>query len=160
MRSDGNYLHNGVFRLKILLIKTLKKLSIKKVPGIVINSDDNLFSVSFWQIELRIWKHFTHVLPTRTFTTWIISKQECIPVGCVPSAAVAVCWGVSVRGWLSRDVSVRGMSILGGVCPGEGWCMVPGGVWQIPPPSHGQHSWHITFPQLRLRTVSIYSPLN
>ena len=22
-------------------------------------------------------------------------KQECIPVGCVPSAAVAVCWGVS-----------------------------------------------------------------
>ena len=27
-----------------------------------------------------------------------IVKQECIPVGCVPSAAVAVCWGVSVWG--------------------------------------------------------------
>ena len=28
-------------------------------------------------------------------------KQECIPVGCVPSAAVAVCWGVSApRGCL------------------------------------------------------------
>ena len=27
-------------------------------------------------------------------------KQECIPVGCVPSSAVAVCWGVSVRGGL------------------------------------------------------------
>ena len=33
-------------------------------------------------------------------------KQECIPVGCVPSAAVAVCWG--------------GGFYPGGVCPGEG----------------------------------------
>ena len=35
----------------------------------------------------------------------IAVKQECIPVGCVPSAAVAVCWGsllpagVSAPGW-------------------------------------------------------------
>ena len=33
-------------------------------------------------------------------------EQECIPVGCVPSAAVAVCWR---RG---------GVCLHGGVCPG------------------------------------------
>ena len=82
----------------------------------------------------------------------IIPEQECIPVGCVPSAAVAVSWGVCP----------------GGVClvfPGDGvW---PGGclpsllgkgcVWQTPP------TWtefltddceNITFPQPRLRTVT------
>ena len=31
------------------------------------------------------------------------TKQECIPVGCVPSAAVAVCWGVSGRGRVSAQ---------------------------------------------------------
>ena len=31
-------------------------------------------------------------------------KQECIPAGCVPSAAVAVCWG----GGSSRGVSAQG----------------------------------------------------
>ena len=28
------------------------------------------------------------------FGMWKQMKQECIPVGCVTSAAVAVCWGV------------------------------------------------------------------
>ena len=40
-----------------------------------------------------------------------ILKQECIPVGCVPSAAVAVCWGGGVSAqW--------GVCLEGGVCPG------------------------------------------
>ena len=74
-------------------------------------------------------------------------KQECIPAGCVPSAAVAVAsWG--------------GVTAQGRVCLGEGWvgvCLVcPEGVWQT------SHLWteflthtceNITFPQLRLRTV-------
>ena len=35
-------------------------------------------------------------------------KQECIPVGCVPSAAVAVCWrGVSARGLVSQHALKR-----------------------------------------------------
>ena len=42
-----------------------------------------------------------------------ISQQECITVGCVPSAAVAVrWWGVYLGGSLARGVSVQG-----GVCP-------------------------------------------
>ena len=44
-------------------------------------------------------------------------EKECIPVGCVPSAAVAVCWGVSAPG--------------GGSVPGEGvlWGVsAPGGM--------------------------------
>ena len=41
-------------------------------------------------------------------------KQECIPVGCVPSAAVAVCWGgVCLGGGVCPGVSAQG-----GVCPG------------------------------------------
>ena len=46
-------------------------------------------------------------------------KQECIPVGCLLSAVVAICWGrgsaegVSARGCLPRGVSARK-----GVCPG------------------------------------------
>ena len=36
--------------------------------------------------------------------TKICLKQECIPVGCVPSAAVAVCPGGSTRGGLPGGV--------------------------------------------------------
>ena len=64
-------------------------------------------------------------------------KQECIPVGCVPSAAVAISWegvyvwgclpwrvsawgeGVSVWGCLPRGVSAQGeVSAQEGVCLG------------------------------------------
>ena len=41
----------------------------------------------------------------RSKTYIYITKQKCIPVGCVPSAAVAICWG--------------------GVCPGG--CLAKGG---------------------------------
>ena len=53
-------------------------------------------------------------------------EQECIPIGCVPSAAVAVCWGggVSAR-W---EVPTRG----GGVYPSMHWGRHP----------RGQNSWH------------------
>ena len=43
---------------------------------------------------------------------YIKIKQECIPVGCVPSAAVAVCW-------VGGGVCLGG-SVKGGVCPGGG----------------------------------------
>ena len=58
-------------------------------------------------------------------------KQECIPVGCVPSAAVAVCprWCLA-GGGLSAQVhagiclprGVEAQCILGYVCP-EGGCL-------------------------------------
>ena len=64
-------------------------------------------------------------------------KQECIPVGCVPSAAVAVCWGVSARG----------VSTHGGVSA-QGGCLPRGRVYPCmhwgrhnPPPR--QNSWHM-----------------
>ena len=50
------------------------------------------------------------------------TKQECIPVGCVPPASVAISGGgevVCLRGCLPRR------RLPGGVCPG--WCVCPGG---------------------------------
>ena len=91
------------------------------------------------------------------------SKQECIPVGCVPSATVAVCWG----GACSRG----GGSAPGGcACSGGGVCScsLGGGFWsrgvgvvsqhalrQNPPP-HGQTDTckNITF-ATSLRTLII-----
>ena len=76
-----------------------------------------------------------------------ILTQECIPVGCVPSAAVAVCWGGGVSGWgclvgsVRQWVSAWGVSgkrnvLRNGVCPGgsaqggvcAGGCLPGGGV--------------------------------
>ena len=51
------------------------------------------------------------------------SKQECIPVGCVASAAVAVCW---VGGVYPGGSSV---CLVGGL-PGTGGGICPGGVYQ------------------------------
>ena len=70
------------------------------------------------------------------------SEQECIPVGCVPPAALAVCWG-------------------GDVCRSACWDTPPLGLGlglDIPPHwteflTHACEN--ITFPQLRLRTVII-----
>ena len=50
--------------------------------------------------------------------------QKCIPIGYVPSAAVAICWGVSApggvstQGCLARGVSGQAVSGWGGVWPG------------------------------------------
>ena len=62
-------------------------------------------------------------------------QQECIPVGCVPSAAVAVCsgGGVSAQGDVfpggclpRRGVSAQeGGLPSGGVCPGGAVCQTP-----------------------------------
>ena len=78
--------------------------------------------------------------------------QECIPVGRVPSAAVAVCWGRGClpakgrlpRGWLSRGVSARGV------------CVSKHALSQTPHPPVNRMTdrcKNITFPQLRLRAV-------
>ena len=85
-------------------------------------------------------------------------RQECIPVGCVPSAAVAVCWGgqcLPTRGvWPGGCLPRRGLSAQGGVCPGG--VSARGNVWQTLPLwteflTHACES--ITFPQLHLWTV-------
>ena len=52
----------------------------------------------------------------------LVKQQECILVGCVPSAAVAVCWAVSSR----RGVSAQGVSAQGECLPRG--CL-PGGVY-------------------------------
>ena len=55
-------------------------------------------------------------------------KLECIPEGCIPSTAVAVCWGVSAqRGVSAWGVSAHGGSSQRSVCPGylpEGGCLL------------------------------------
>ena len=56
------------------------------------------------------------------------NEQECIPVGCVPSAAVAVSWGgVCPGGCLSRRVC-PGRCAQGDACPGVGVCLSAQGV--------------------------------
>ena len=63
-------------------------------------------------------------------------SQECIPVGCVPSAAVTVSRGGGVSdpgggllmgGCLFRGVSVLGGCLLLGVSSSGGRCLLPGG---------------------------------
>ena len=53
-------------------------------------------------------------------------RQECIPVGCVPSPAVAVLWG---EGVVFPGGGYPGGCLPGGICPG--WCLprdcLPGG---------------------------------
>ena len=75
---------------------------------------------SYWEswIHSCILFHF-HAVFGKSY-----DKQECIPVGCVPSAAVAV-WG---RGGclVGGGVWSRGVSARGGVC--SGGCLVLGGV--------------------------------
>ena len=36
---------------------------------------------------------FLVVVETKLYIENLALKQECIPVGCVPPAAVAICWG-------------------------------------------------------------------
>ena len=56
----------------------------------------------------------------------LIKKQECIPVGCGPSAAVTVCWGRGTGRGRRREEGClpRGLSVWQGVCPGE--CLLRG----------------------------------
>ena len=71
-----------------------------------------------WEIYTRRYNAYT------TSSLEIISvKQECIPVGCIPSATVAVCWGGGVapgvvsgpRGFLLQGVPPPGGCLLLGV---------------------------------------------
>ena len=86
---------------------------------------------------------------------WIHSiKQECIPVGCVLSAAVAV--GGMSRGWVCVwKVGVsRGVCVCtgGGVFVQLGVC--PGGLYTFPPVDRMTDTCeNIIFPQLVLQTV-------
>ena len=56
---------------------------------------------------------------------YLNQKQGCIPVGCVSSAAVAVCWGWGLPGGVcpERGVSARGEGVFaweGGVSAQRG----------------------------------------
>ena len=74
------------------------------------------------------------ILPREFLCCEFMCLQECIPIGCVPCAAVAV-------------------SLGGGVCPGRG-CLT-GGVCQTPLDRMTDACEKITLPQLLLRTVKL-----
>ena len=66
-------------------------------------------------------------------TRLFLTKQECIPVGCVPSPAEAICWGGGLPTGGCQPggrVSTRGGGICleGGVSPGGGCLPERGGV--------------------------------
>ena len=99
-------------------------------------------------------------------------KQECIPVGCVPSAAVAVCWrmylvpgGVNGLGvpcprgctWSGRVYLVRGCVPGPGGCTWSWGCTWSGGhLPRYPTPCGQTHMCkNITF-ATSLRTVIIF----
>ena len=82
------------------------------------------------------------------------SKQECIPVGYVPSTAVgAGCLPKGVCQGLFRDVCVSSLGVYLG-------CVCQGGVWGCTPPPWIEFLTdaceNITFLQLLLRTVINY----
>ena len=106
-----------------------------------------------------IWTSFPEGLQNKQNNTIVIvslQQQECISVGCVPSTAVAVRGegAGGVPGGLSRGGG-------GGVCLGGGvsqHALVRGASAPVhagihAPPTHTR-LWNITFPQLRLRTVT------
>ena len=71
-------------------------------------SISSLFKHSF------IWNIIYIILKTDTIF-WPLFKQECIPVGCVLTTAVAA-GGVSVQ--LTTAMATRGVSVQGRLCPG------------------------------------------
>ena len=113
-----------------------------------------------FKFYMSLWSFFVICLNSQTND----KNKQCIPVGCVLSAAVAVPGGVCTRGCLSRGVSAvqGGVSLLGGVylpggLPAGGvFCLggvhLPEGVC-LPFLTHACEN--ITFPQLGLRTVKI-----
>ena len=44
-------------------------------------------------------------------------KQECNPVGCIPSAAAAVLWGVCLEGVCTGELSAMGVFAYGRCLP-------------------------------------------
>ena len=63
--------------------------------------DGNIRDIKKERNLIIIWKlvpqQINHYRQTQFwFNQWSSILQECIPVGCVPSAAVAVCWGGGV----------------------------------------------------------------
>ena len=87
-------------------------------------------------------------------------SQECIPVGCVPSATVAFSGGVCLGGVCpGRCLPREGGVYPGGVCPRclpRGGCL-RGGLEYTPPVNRmTDRCKNITFPQLRLWTVQIF----
>ena len=73
------------------------------------------FCVNFLSINSIITKSMT--INMGHFTNLTV-KQECIPVGCIPSAAVAICW--------EGGCLLRGMSAQRG----------PSACWDTPPRGH------------------------
>ena len=79
-------------------------------------------------------RHFSRMRTVRFRWPQVLLQQECIPVGCVPSAAVAVSW---------EGVVCPGGGLLGGVCFGGIWhprhqrqtlpCPVHAGIHTHPP---------------------------
>ena len=63
-----------------------------------------------------------------------LSKQQCIPVGCVPSAAVAMSIPARTGHYVSQHTLGRwGVGgLMGGVCPG--WECFPARTEADPPP--------------------------
>ena len=72
---------------------------------------------------LRVYSHLWFI--TRELLRELFDKQECIPVGCVPPAVVAVCWGG-----------------VGGVCLSACWDIPPPGVGlETPQPYPSTSPW-------------------
>ena len=119
--------------------------------------DSFVFTVQFFRNYRKL-----EMLTRKTYigNSKNISAQECIPVGCVPSAAVAVSrvggcllpGGVYSRG--------GGVCLLGGLLPGGGLfcgggCGIPACTEAATPCGQTHACKNITFATL-LRTVKIY----
>ena len=93
-----------------------------------------------------------------------IYRQECIPVGCIPSAAVAVFWRgvysggvVCSWGWVCSGGECLlwgwGVCFGGGLLRGGGWWWYPSMHWGRPPRGQTDRCKNITF-ATSLQTVT------
>ena len=123
-----------------------------RIEEIVRNMTSSKRVISTWTFYERHFKGMVLTInPEGTFTVDMahcdsIQEQECIPVGSVPSAAVAISGGGICPG-----VSAQGVSAWRGVCRGAGVSQHAMG--HIPPCGQTDTCKNITFPHLLLRTV-------
>ena len=108
----------------------------------ILNYRNEIIMRLIWNFEWQIWNVSGLVVVLNDYATsqWLScqqifqTKQECIPVGCVPPARY------HTGGSLSGGVCVQGVCVQGSLCPGglcQGWVSVQGGSLSWGPLSGG-----------------------
>ena len=101
-----------------------------------------MLSCRTWRMNASVLSHICTQVNSLHWLNYEL-EQVCIPVGCVPSAAVAVV-GVSARGGGGCCLHTGGVCPGGCLpaCTGQGWCLPQCRLGYTLPLPIGQNSWH------------------